>query len=265
MIVTKTPLAEIVPVENATMPNRTVIQWDKDDSADMGLVKIDLLGLGMLTLIDLALKLILQHRGETIDISKISYSDSKVYDLLCSADTLGVFQVESRAQMNTLPRMRPRCFYDLVVEVAIIRPGPIQGKMVHPYLRRRNGEEPVSYLHPSLEPALKRTLGIPLFQEQGIRVAMTAAGFSPAQADSLRRSIGHRQSKERIAALKESLIVGMGRNGIDASTAEQIYNQLAAFADFGFAESHGLSHLRYLFTFPPGSRCIIRFNSTVPY
>lgn len=241
MIVTKTPLAEIVPVENATMPNRTVIQWDKDDSADMGLVKIDLLGLGMLTLIDLALKLILQHRGETIDISKISYSDSKVYDLLCSADTLGVFQVESRAQMNTLPRMKPRCFYDLVVEVAIIRPGPIQGKMVHPYLRRRNGEEPVSYLHPSLEPALKRTLGIPLFQEQGIRVAMTAAGFSPAQADSLRRSIGHRQSKERIAALKESLIVGMGRNGIDATTAGQIYNQLAAFADFGFAESHAAS------------------------
>lgn len=241
MIVTKTPLAEIVPVENATMPNRTVIQWDKDDSADMGLVKIDLLGLGMLTLIDLALKLVQQHRAVTIDISKISYSDAKVYDLLCSADTLGVFQVESRAQMNTLPRMRPRCFYDLVVEVAIIRPGPIQGKMVHPYLRRRNGEEPISYLHPTLEPVLRRTLGIPLFQEQGIRVAMTVAGFTPAQADSLRRSIGHRQSKARIAALKESLIDGMGRNGIDTTTAEQIYNQLAAFADFGFAESHAAS------------------------
>ena len=241
MIVTKTPLAEIVPVENATMPNRTVVQWDKDDSADMGLVKIDLLGLGMLTLIDLALRLVHQYRGEAIDISRISYADSNVYDLLCSADTLGVFQVESRAQMNTLPRMRPRCFYDLVVEVAIIRPGPIQGKMVHPYLRRRNGEEQVSYLHPSLEPVLKRTLGIPLFQEQGIRVAMTVAGFTPAQADNLRRSIGHRQSKARIAALKESLINGMGRNGIDATTAEQIYNQLAAFADFGFAESHAAS------------------------
>ena len=241
MIVTKTPLAEIVPVENATMPNRTVIQWDKDDSADMGLVKIDLLGLGMLTLIDLALRLVRRHHGVVVDISKISYSDSKVYDLLCGADTLGVFQVESRAQMNTLPRMRPRCFYDLVVEVAIIRPGPIQGKMVHPYLRRRNGEEPITYLHPSLEPVLKRTLGIPLFQEQGIRVAMTTAGFTPSQADSLRRSIGHRQSKERIAALKEALIKGMEGNGISADTAEQIYNQLAAFADFGFAESHAAS------------------------
>ncbi len=241
MIITKTPLAEIVPVENATMPNRTVIQWDKDDSADMGLVKIDLLGLGMLTLIDLALKMVQQHRSVNIDISQISYADPKVYDLLCTADTLGVFQVESRAQMNTLPRMRPRCFYDLVVEVAIIRPGPIQGKMVHPYLRRRNGEEPVSYLHPSLEPVLKRTLGVPLFQEQGIRVAMATAGFSPAQADLLRRSIGHRQSKERIAALKEALIKGMGRNGISSDIAERIYNQLAAFADFGFAESHAAS------------------------
>lgn len=241
MIVTKTPLAEIVPVENATMPNRTVIQWDKDDSADMGLVKIDLLGLGMLTLIDLALKLVHRHRNIVIDMSKISYDDSKVYDLLCSADTLGVFQVESRAQMNTLPRMRPRCFYDLVVEVAIIRPGPIQGKMVHPYLRRRNGEEPISYLHPSLEPVLKRTLGVPLFQEQGIRVAMVTAGFSPTQADLLRRSIGHRQSKERIAALKGALIVGMGKNGIFVDIAERIYNQLAAFADFGFAESHAAS------------------------
>ncbi len=241
MIVTKTPLAEIVPVENATMPNRTVVQWDKDDSADMGLVKIDLLGLGMLTLIDLALKLVQQHRGLKIDISNISYTDPKVYDLMCSADTLGVFQVESRAQMSTLPRMRPRCFYDLVVEVAIIRPGPIQGKMVHPYLRRRNGEEPITYLHPSLEPALKRTLGVPLFQEQGIRVAMVTAGFSPAQADLLRRSIGHRQSKERIASLKEALILGMGKNGISIDIAERIYSQLAAFADFGFAESHAAS------------------------
>jgi len=241
MVITRKPISQVVPVENATMPNRSVIQWDKDDAGDMRLVKIDLLGLGMLTLIDIALKLVQKHRGIVIDPAKLTYDDPAVYDLLCSADTVGVFQVESRAQMNTLPRHKPRRFYDLVVEVALIRPGPIQGDMVHPYLRRRNGEEEVTYPHPSLRPILERTLGVPLFQEQGMQVAVAAAGFTPSQADELRRAMGHKRSKEKMDALSERLIVGMVRNGIDETAAARIYQQLAAFADFGFAESHAAS------------------------
>ncbi len=241
MVITAKPLSQIVPIENATMPDRTVIQWDKDDSADVGLVKIDLLGLGMLTLIDFAIRLIKEHKGIVIDPAQLGYDDSRVYDLLSGGDTVGVFQVESRAQMNTLPRLRPKCFYDLVVEVALIRPGPIQGEMVHPYLRRRNGEEAVTYPHPCLEPILKRTLGVPLFQEQGMRVAMQAAGFTASQADELRRAMGHKRSKERMEKLSVSLIQGMVKNGIDLAAASRIYKQLAAFADFGFAESHAAS------------------------
>ncbi|HWR82527.1 MAG TPA: error-prone DNA polymerase [Candidatus Deferrimicrobium sp.] len=241
MVITKTPLVEVVPVENAAMPDRSVIQWDKDDTADVGLVKIDLLGLGMLTMIDMAIKQIRQERGITVDPAQLLFDDPAVYDLLCRAETLGVFQVESRAQMNTLPRHKPSCFYDLVVEVALIRPGPIQGDMVHPYLRRRNGEEEIVYPHPMLEPILKRTLGVPLFQEQGMRVAITAAGFTPTQAEELRRAMGHKRSKQKIAALSEALIAGMLRNGIDPEAAEKIYHQLASFADFGFAESHAAS------------------------
>ncbi len=241
MIVTKRPLGEIVPLENASMPGRSVIQWDKDDCGDVGMVKIDLLGLGMLSLIDIALTLVREHRGITIDPAKLSYDDPRVYDLLCSADTVGVFQVESRAQMNTLPRHKPRRFYDLVVEVALIRPGPIQGDMVHPYLRRRNGEEEVTYPHPKLRPILERTLGIPLFQEQGMQVAVAAAGFTPSQADELRRAMGHKRSKEKMDALQMRLIQGMIDNGIDKDAAFRIFLQLAAFADFGFAESHAAS------------------------
>ncbi|MBU0983132.1 MAG: error-prone DNA polymerase, partial [candidate division Zixibacteria bacterium] len=241
MIITKRPLSEIVPIENATMPDRSVFQWDKDDAETMRMVKIDLLGLGMLTMIDLAIKLVKEHHGIDIDMAKLSYDDPRVYDLLSGADTVGVFQVESRAQMNTLPRHRPRKFYDLVVEVALIRPGPIQGDMVHPYLRRRNGEEAVTYPHPSLEPVLKRTLGIPLFQEQGMRVAVTAAGFTASQADELRRAMGHKRSSEKMDALKARLIAGMVRNGIDEEAACKIFAQLAAFSDFGFAESHAAS------------------------
>lgn len=241
IVITARPLSEIVPIENATMPDRTVIQWDKDDTGDVSLVKIDLLGLGMLTLIDYAIKLVTEHKGIVIDPAQLSYDDPKVYDLLCNADTVGVFQVESRAQMNTLPRMKPKCFYDLVIEVALIRPGPIQGEMVHPYLRRRNGEEAVTYSHPCLEPILKRTLGVPLFQEQGMRVAMQAAGFTATQADELRRAMGHKRSKERMEKLSLSLIQGMVKNGIDLTSASNIYKQLAAFADFGFAESHAAS------------------------
>ena len=241
MVITARPLCQIVPIENATMPDRTVIQWDKDDAGDVGLVKIDLLGLGMLTLIDWAIKLIKEHKGIMIDPAQLSYDDYKVYDLLCSADTIGVFQVESRAQMNTLPRMKPRCFYDLVIEVALIRPGPIQGEMVHPYLRRRKGEEPVTYPHPCLELILSKTLGVPLFQEQGMKVAMQASGFSASQADELRRAMGHKRSKEKMEKLSVSLIEGMVKNGIDLESASSIYKQLAAFADFGFAESHAAS------------------------
>lgn len=241
MIITERPLSEIVPIENASMPDRSVIQWDKDDIEAVRMVKVDLLGLGMLTLIDMALKLVKKHRGIEIDLARLSYADKRVYDLFCSADTVGVFQVESRAQMNTLPRHKPRCFYDLVVEVALIRPGPIQGGMVHPYLRRRNGEERITYPHPSLKPVLERTLGIPLFQEQGMQVAMIAAGFSPTEADQLRRAMSSKRSHERMEQMSTRLISGMMKNGISKESAERIYTQLAAFADFGFAESHAAS------------------------
>jgi error-prone DNA polymerase len=240
-VLTREPLSTVVPIEPASMPDRTVVQWDKDDVEAAGLVKIDLLGLGMLTLIQSCIEYIRRTRGETIDLARLDMTDQAVYDDLCRADTIGVFQVESRAQMNTLPRLKPRCFYDLVVEVALIRPGPIQGEMVHPYLRRRAGEEPVTYPHPKLEPILKRTLGVPLFQEQGMQVAIACAGFTPGQADELRRAMGHKRSRERMASICEELVAGMQRNGIDAETARKIYNQINAFADYGFPESHSAS------------------------
>jgi error-prone DNA polymerase len=223
------------------MPDRTVIQWEKDDLDPVKLVKIDLLGLGMLTLIQDCLMYVRQTRGVTVDLAQLDMHDAAVYDDLCQADTIGVFQVESRAQMNTLPRLKPRSFYDLVVEVAIIRPGPIQGDMVHPYLRRRAGEEPVTYPHPALEPILKRTLGVPLFQEQGMQVAIACAGFTPGEADLLRRAMGHKRSRERMAAICKKLVEGMKANGIDEATAMRIYNQINAFADYGFPESHAAS------------------------
>ncbi|MGI8496511.1 MAG: DNA polymerase III subunit alpha [Gemmatimonadaceae bacterium] len=240
-VLTREPLATVVPIEPASMADRTVVQWDKDDVEAMGLVKIDLLGLGMLTLIQDCLKYIRATRNETIDLARLEMTDQSVYDDLCAADTIGIFQVESRAQMNTLPRLKPRCFYDLVVEVALIRPGPIQGDMVHPYLRRKAGEEPVTYPHPSLEPILARTLGVPLFQEQGMQVAIAAAGFTPGEADNLRRAMGHKRSRERMAEICEKLVLGMARNGIPEETARKIYNQINAFADYGFPESHAAS------------------------
>ncbi|MBK9408168.1 MAG: hypothetical protein IPN47_08975 [Gemmatimonadetes bacterium] len=240
-VLTAEPLRTVVPIEPASMPNRTVIQWERDDLDPVGLVKIDLLGLGMLTVLQDCLKYIRASRGVTLDLGQLDMTDQAVYDDLCAADTIGVFQVESRAQMNTLPRLKPRCFYDLVVEVALIRPGPIQGEMVHPYLRRRAGEEEVTYPHPSVEPILKRTLGIPLFQEQGMQVAIAAAGFTPGEADILRRAMGHKRSRERMAAICEKLITGMARNGIAEDVARRIYNQINAFADYGFPESHSAS------------------------
>jgi error-prone DNA polymerase len=240
-VLTKEPLATVVPIEPASMPARTVIQWERDDLDLAGLAKIDLLGLGMLTVLQDCLKYIRATRGVTVDLAQIDMDDQAVYDDLCRADTIGLFQVESRAQMQTLPRLKPRNFYDIVVEVAIIRPGPIQGDMVHPYLRRRAGEEPVIYPHPSLEPVLKRTLGVPLFQEQGMQVAITAAGFTPGEADTLRRAMGHKRSHERMAAIRERLIEGMRRNGIPEDVGARIYNQINGFADYGFPESHAAS------------------------
>jgi error-prone DNA polymerase len=240
-ILTEEPLGSLVPLEPASMPGRTVIQWEKDDLDPVGLVKIDLLGLGMLTVVQDCLLYIRHTRNVNIDLGQLDMSDQAVYDVMCRADTVGLFQIESRAQMNTLPRLKPRCFYDLVVEVALIRPGPIQGEMVHPYLRRRAGLEPITYPHPSVEHVLRRTLGVPLFQEQGMQVAIAAAGFTPGQADVLRRAMGHKRSRERMAAICEELIAGMARNGIPEDTARRIYNQINAFADYGFPESHAAS------------------------
>jgi error-prone DNA polymerase len=240
-VLTAEPLADVVPIEPAAMPERTVIQWDKDDLGPVRLIKIDLLGLGMLTMIQEAIRLVRLHRGVAIDLARLPMNDSAVYDMLCRADTIGVFQVESRAQMNTLPRLAPRVFYDLVVEVALIRPGPIQGEMVHPYLRRRAGLEPVTYPHPSLEPILERTLGVPLFQEQGMQVAIAAAGFTPGEADELRRAMGHKRSHERMAKICGKLVDGMAKNGIEPDVARRIFNQISAFADYGFPESHAAS------------------------
>jgi error-prone DNA polymerase len=241
MIITRDPLSCVVPIENAAMKDRTVVQWDKDDVSRVGLVKIDLLGLGMLTLIQEAIGLVKRHEDIEVDLAHLPMDDPQVYDMLCCADTVGVFQVESRAQMNTLPRVKPRCFYDLVIEIALIRPGPIQGDMVHPYLRRRAGREKVTYLHPSLEPVLKRTLGVPLFQEQGMKVAVAAAGFTPSEADELRRAMGFKRSTEAMKTIAHKLTLGMRRNKIPDEAAEKIHKQLTAFASYGFPESHAAS------------------------
>lgn len=244
MVLCDRPVIEVCPVEWATMPGRTVLQWDKDDCADAGLVKFDLLGLGMLTALRIAFDSINATRpsGEAeLGLHALPQEDEAVYDLLCAADTVGVFQVESRAQMATLPRLRPRCFYDLVVEVALIRPGPIQGDSVNPYINRRRGREEVTYLHPLLEPALSKTLGVPLFQEQLMQIAMDVASFTPAEADELRKAMSAKRSEERMAALRDRLMSGMAANGLRPAVAEQVYDKLKAFADFGFPESHAFS------------------------
>src|SRR5207237_4577403 len=222
----------------------SVLQGDKDDCAAAGLVKFDLLGLGMLTMLHIVCDLVREYEGVDIELATIPQED-EVYDLLCAADTVGVFQVESRAQMATLPRLRPRTFYDLVVEVALIRPGPIQGGSVHPYIRRRNGQEEVTYLHPLLEKSLKRTLGVPLFQEQLMQMAIDVAGFSAAESDQLRQAMGYKRSHERMERLRVRLLSGMAERGITGEIAEAIYEKLAAFADFGFPASPSVS-LAYL-------------------
>jgi error-prone DNA polymerase len=243
MMITRDPLVQVAPIEWATMRDRSIVQWDKDDCGDLGLIKIDLLGLGMLSLLRDAFSLYKRRypEREAMSLASIPANDKPTYDMLTKADSIGVFQVESRAQQSMLPRMKPRCFYDIVMQVAIIRPGPIQGQMVHPFLRRRNGLEPVTYPHPKLKPVLERTLGVPLFQEQGMRMAMEAAGFSAGEADQLRRAMGHKRSRERMREIYPRLVDGMVRNGIDRNAADQLFHMLEGFADYGFPESHAAS------------------------
>ena len=241
MVICDRPVAEVVPVEWARMDGRTVVQWDKDDCASAGLVKFDLLGLGMLTALHLMIDLVAEHHGRRIALHELQPVDPEVYAMLARADSVGVFQVESRAQMATLPRLRPREFYDLVVEVALIRPGPIQGGSVHPYIRRRNGQEKWKHDHPLLKNALDKTLGVPLFQEQLMQVAVDVAGFSPAEADELRRAMGAKRSTERMERLRGRFYAGMAANGIEGALADKIFDRMLAFANFGFPESHSIS------------------------
>src|SRR5580658_7151744 len=222
------------------MENRHVVQWDKEDCADLGIIKVDLLGLGMMAVIHDCMELIPAHYGDAVDLTQLP-QDDEVYRVLQKADTVGMFQIESRAQMASLPRNYPRKFYDLVVQVAIIRPGPIVGQMMHPYMRRRQGREEVTYPHPSLESVLKRTLGVPLFQEQLLRIAMTVADFSGAEADELRRAVGMRRSWERMKNLEGRLRAGMTAKGLDAKTQDIIVQQISSFALYGFPESHAAS------------------------
>ncbi|SIT70182.1 error-prone DNA polymerase [Microbacterium sp. RU33B] len=241
MVLTDRPVGEVVPIEHARMENRTVIQWDKDDAAWMGLVKFDLLGLGMLAALQYCFDLIRGATGEEWELATLPKEEAAVYDMLCRADSIGVFQVESRAQMGLLPRLQPRRFYDLVIEIALIRPGPIQGGAVHPYVRRKLGQERITYPHDLLKPVLERTLGIPVFQEQLMQMGMAIGGLSGADADLLRRAMGSKRGVERIESLREKLYAGMAANGLTGEAADDIYVKIQAFANFGFAESHSLS------------------------
>jgi error-prone DNA polymerase len=241
MVICQGQLDSVVPLEPATMPGRVVVQWDKDDCADMGIVKVDLLGLGMMAVLEDTIKMIPEVYGEEVDLAHLPQEDKAVYDALQKADTIGMFQVESRAQMASLPRMRPDKFYDVVVQVAIIRPGPIVGKMVHPYLKRRQGREAPNCLHPSLEPVLRRTLGVPLFQEQLLRMAMIAAGFTGGQAEDLRRAFGFKRSEKRMADIEVKLRAGMAANGITGEVQDTIVHSITSFALYGFPESHAAS------------------------
>jgi len=240
-VLTQGPLTRLVPVENASMPDRSVIQWDKDDLDAVGLLKVDVLALGMLSAIRRCLGLIGQWRGAPMRMQDVPAEDPATYAMICRADTVGVFQIESRAQMSMLPRLKPRCFYDLVVEVAIVRPGPIQGGMVHPYLKARANPQAVTYASPKLEEALKRTLGVPIFQEQVMQIAMAAADFSPGEADQLRRSMAAWKRKGGVSKFHDRLISGMLANGYTQDYADQIFQQIEGFGEYGFPESHAAS------------------------
>ena len=240
-VISDAPLYELVPVENATMPDRTVIQWEKNDLEDLGLLKVDVLGLGMLTAIRRSFDLVRKFDGRRYTLANIPAEDPQVYDMICDGDTVGVFQIESRAQMAMLPQLRPRCYYDLVIEVAIIRPGPIQGDMVHPYLRRRNGEEAVDYPSDEVKGVLQRTLGVPIFQEQVMQLAVVAAGFTPGEADSLRRAMAAWKRRGGLGPFEDKLVNGMRERGYEEEFARQIFQQILGFGEYGFPESHSAS------------------------
>src|SRR5713226_3481860 len=240
-VITRDCLTQIVPMENATMKGRTVVQWDKDDLSAVGVLKVDLLGLGMLTVLSKAFALIREHHGVDLSLATLPAEDARVYDQLCEADTIGVFQVESRAQMNMLPRLKPRTFYDLVIEIAIIRPGPILGDMVHPYVRRRDGLEEVTYPSPEVEGILKKTLGVPLFQEQAMRLAIVAGGFSAGEADQLRRILTHKRAEELLIPYQARFVAGCVARGYPREFAEKCFRQFRGFSNYGFPESHSAS------------------------
>ncbi|NBC95747.1 MAG: DNA polymerase III subunit alpha, partial [Deinococcus-Thermus bacterium] len=240
-VISRGPLSELVPIENAAMDDRTVIQWDKDDLDALGILKIDVLALGMLSCVRRGFDLLARHYGRPMTLAGVPSEDPAVYDMLCKADSLGVFQVESRAQMTMLPRLKPRAFYDLVIEVAIVRPGPIQGDMVHPYLRRRNGEEEVEYPSGDLRPVLEKTLGVPLFQEQAMKIAIVGAGFSPSEADRLRRAMATFKKVGDIHKFHDKMVEGMKARGYDPAFAERCFKQIEGFGTYGFPESHAAS------------------------
>ncbi|MGW1173875.1 error-prone DNA polymerase [Kitasatospora sp. NPDC002543] len=272
MVLTREPIGEICPTEWARMPGRSVLQWDKESTAGAGLVKIDLLGLGMLAALHDACDLVAEHHGLRYDLATIPDGDAGVYAMLRRADTVGVFQVESRAQMATLPRLKPDHFYDLVVEVALIRPGPIQGGSVHPYLRRRAGAEPPDCPHPLMENALGKTLGVPLFQEQMMQLAIDCAGFTPAEADRLRQAMGAKRSHERVARLRERLLTGMAERGIPPEVAEDVYGKIEAFSSYGFPESHAISFAYLVYAsawlkhhFPAAFTCALLANQPMGF
>src|SRR5438477_4128231 len=241
MVICQGQLDSVEPLEPTTMPGRVVVRWDKEDGGGLGIVKVDLLGLGMMAALKDCLELIPQHYGEEVDLAHLPAEDPAVYASLQKADTVGMFQIESRAQMSCLPRLRPRRFYDIVIQVAIIRPGPIVGQMVNPFLQRRQGREPVTYPHPSLEPVLARTMGVPLFQELLLRMAMVVAGFSGGEAEELRRAMGFKRSEKRMREIETKLRAGMDRNGISQEAQEQIIISITSFALYGFPETHAAS------------------------
>jgi error-prone DNA polymerase len=241
MVMTRGPLCELVPIENAAMPGRTVVQWDKDDLDALGILKVDVLALGMLTAIRKCFTLVEQHHGRTLTLANVPQGDPRVYEMICAADTIGVFQIESRGQMSMLPRLKPKNYYDLVIEVAIMRPGPIQGEMVHPYLRRRKGDETVSYPNDAIKAVLEKTLGVPLFQEQAMQLAVVAAGFTPGEADQLRRAMGAWRRTGVMDKFRDKLLTGMHERGLSGEFAEQVFNMIRGFGEYGFPESHAAS------------------------
>jgi error-prone DNA polymerase len=266
-VISQGPLTRLVPIENAAMPERSIIQWDKNDLEELGLLKVDVLGLGMLSAIRRSFELIDKFYGRALSMSTLPAEDPAVYDMICKGDTMGVFQIESRAQMAMLPRLKPRCYYDLVIEVAIIRPGPIQGDMVHPYLRRRNGEEPVTYPSTEVEAVLERTLGVPIFQEQVMKLAVVAAGFTPGEADQLRRAMAAWRRRGGLEFFEQRLISGMRKRGYAEEFAQRIFNQIQGFGEYGFPESHAASFALLVYVsawlkcHEPGVFCCALLNS----